>query len=75
MNTRLSFLLLTFLILVSCVDDEKIGNCIACCDVDGDQICYSGFTDNRCSEYNKKKVDGYEWKFTETSLPCPPIPN
>ena len=56
---------LILLLSVSCQEPEKTGVCLACCDANGDQICKPKFTQKMCAEYNKNKVDGFNWTFSE----------
>ena len=51
--------------LLSCQEPEKTGLCLACCDANGHQICKPKFTQKMCAEYNKNKVDGFNWTFSE----------
>jgi hypothetical protein len=65
-------LILVILLAFSCEEDEKKGACLACCDASGNTArCEGNFTEKECADYNKRKVDGYNWTFSEGNLPCP----
>lgn len=74
MKTLIALIILS--LSISCKEEEKNGLCTACCDANGDKICKPNFTNKMCADYNKDRVDGHEWIFIETVLPClPPGPN
>lgn len=72
MKTIIFFATVIFLITISCKEEERKGVCTACCDSNGDNICMGNFTDEMCTDYNKKKVGGHDWTFTEGLTNCPP---
>ena len=72
MKTSKIFLLLILSLLFSCKDEVKSGICTACCDAAGNQICKGG-TSEMCADYNKRKVDGHDWTFSEGINVCPPL--
>ena len=71
MKTSKIFLLLILPLLFSCKEEVKSGMCTACCDADGNIIC-KGSTSEMCADYNKRKVDGHDWTFSEGIVMCPP---
>ena len=72
MKTSKLFLLLILSLLFSCKEEEKSGVCTACCDAIGNSLCKGNFTNEMCADYNKRKVDGYDWTFSEGSTVCLP---
>ena len=71
MKIIVSCMSIILFLTVSCKEDEQTGICTACCDADGFTICQGNFTKKMCADYNKRKVDGYEWTFEERDI-CPP---
>ena len=71
-------LLTLFIVLyftISCKEDERRGVCKACCDSNGKEVCKGDVTDKMCAEFNKNRLDGYEWTFSEGLTICAPQPN
>ena len=63
---------LVLALVMSCNEEERRGVCTACCDPNGDKICKGDFSEDMCADYNKRKVDGYDWIFSEGLTTCPP---
>ena len=65
---------MVLLLSISCSEEEQRGVCIACCDSNGDEICKGDVTEKECSEFNKNRLDGYEWSFSGGLTICPSHP-
>lgn len=72
MKLFISFIISLLFFTLSCKEEKKKGICTACCDNLGNQLCKKDFTEKMCSDYNKRKVDGYTWDFSEGVDLCPP---
>lgn len=72
MKTVIYAILVIQCLSISCKEEERMGVCTACCDSNGNKICKPNFSNKMCTDYNKNRVDGLDWTFTETTLACPP---
>lgn len=68
MKILIRFILLFFLFEASC--EEERGACYTCCGTSTALECKPDITKSECDSHNKKKTNGYSWKFEEDSL-CP----
>ncbi len=72
---KLFILFVVLCLAISCKEEERRGVCTACCDPDGKEVCRGEVTDKMCAEFNKNKLDGHEWTFSEGLTICAPQPN